>query len=267
LFDPTSTILIKLYFFSQKLDEAIKWPELNAHNDNYALPAKPTGGSGFGDEADEYDRAPSRSGGGSSTVGGGGLGYANSTATNSTPHLFDSNADPYGVPPIPSNDPTNPVPYRDDPAGNAPAAYYDPYAAASAGYNGQKAFSQEGGYAQSAYSNEQYAAAAPQQQGYAGQGEAIPMTQIRTRSPGPQAGYQLSDSQYANALPDPRGPSPAPPQAQAQMHPQAMMAGRQSPGPGQMMGRQSPGPQQMMQAGRQSPGPYQGYEQGGQGYR
>lgn len=221
-------------------DEAIKWPELNAHNDNYA-PATNNGAAGFGNEseADFTDRSGSRMGG----MSGGGGGYANSIAANSTPHLYDASADPYAVPPLPHLNPNQP--YQDDPN----ASYYDPYrgpvppslhdndpngyAASSAGQHGQTTFSpgsQEGGYG-----------------GYGGAGgEAIPMTQLanRTRSPGPQYG-----------LPDPRGPSPGPGQ----------LGGRASPGPGAMMGsgRASPGPGAMMtQAGRASPGPYQAYDQG-----
>lgn len=79
-------------------DEAIKWPELNAHgSDIHSLPVNNTGRAGFetGSEA-SLSRVPSMSGGGA--------------------------PDPYAVPPLPHLNPNQP--YRDEPS---PAPYYDPY--------------------------------------------------------------------------------------------------------------------------------------------
>jgi len=83
-------------------NEEIKWPELNAHDDNVVpLPTNRTGGAGFDTEARRSS-----------------LGYAPSTTANSTAELHP---DPYAVPPLPHLDPNQP--YHDDPSGR----YYDPY--------------------------------------------------------------------------------------------------------------------------------------------
>jgi hypothetical protein len=74
----------------------------------------------------------------------------------------------------------------------------------------------------------------------AGGAEAIPMTQMaRTRSPGPQMGYEMGRQ------------SP-------------MLQGRQSPGPQASLGRQSPGPNmgyggQMMETPGRQPDGYGGH--------
>ncbi|KIM84241.1 hypothetical protein PILCRDRAFT_404482 [Piloderma croceum F 1598] len=176
-------------------NEAIKWPELNSHGgesvSGHALPTHATGRAGFGDD-------------GESTVGG----YASSLATTSTPELYPGAApDPYAVPPLPHLNPNQP--YHDEPAryGRDPNSFYDPYK----------------GPVPSTFNDAGPEAA--QAQGYGA--EAIPMTQMaRTRSPGPQMGYDTA-------------PQP----------------GRQSPGPSLSYGNQ------MMEApGRQaSPGPYAAY--------
>jgi len=84
-------------------NEEIKWPELNAHDDNIVpLPTNRMGGAGFDTE---HGRRSS-------------LGYAPSTAATSTAEL---QPDPYAVPPLPHLDPNQP--YHDDPTGR----YYDPY--------------------------------------------------------------------------------------------------------------------------------------------
>lgn len=176
-------------------NEAIKWPELNSHGgesvSGHALPTKATGRAGFGDD-------------GESVVGG----YASSLATTSTPELYPgAGPDPYAVPPLPHLNPNQP--YHDEPVGYGrdPNSFYDPYKGPI-----PSTFNDTG-------------LEAVQAQGYGA--EAIPMTQMaRTRSPGPQMGYDMA-------------PQP----------------GRQSPGPNLSYGNQ------MMEApGRQaSPGPYPAY--------
>ncbi|KAG5637488.1 hypothetical protein H0H81_004411 [Sphagnurus paluster] len=86
-------------------NEAIKWPELNAHGgnvDSHPLPVNNTGRAGF-DTASDLSRVPSSS--------------------YSTPDLGGAGPDPYAVPPLPHMNPNQP--YRDDPT--AASGYYDPY--------------------------------------------------------------------------------------------------------------------------------------------
>ncbi|KAF7327957.1 hypothetical protein MKEN_00375900 [Mycena kentingensis (nom. inval.)] len=183
-------------------NEAIKWPELNAHGDGggaHALPTHDTGRAGF-DTGNDLSRVPS----------------AANTFSNSTDYHPD---DPYAVPPLPHNNPNQAVPYRDDVYAQNPALY-DPY-------NGPvpQTFNEAAG-------------PAPQEWGH----EAIPMTQMRTGSPGPQQAYAAAG----------RTPSPGP-----QM---AYNTGRASPAPGGY-GRASPAPQQIYRQG--SPGPQQAYAAAG----
>ncbi|KAI0303591.1 hypothetical protein B0F90DRAFT_1707229 [Multifurca ochricompacta] len=118
-------------------NEEIKWPELNAHDTNVPLPTNRTGGAGFDTTADGRRNS---------------VGYAPSTAANSTAELYP---DPYAVPPLPHLNPNQP--YHDDPN----AAFYDPYRGPI-----------------------------PQTFDQVGPGEAIPMTQLAgRRSPGPDAAY------------------------------------------------------------------------------
>jgi hypothetical protein len=89
-------------------NEAIKWPELNAHGgtvDSHPLPVHNTGRAGFdtGSEV-SLSRVPSSSNYSTPDVGGGG-------------------PDPYAIPPLPHMNPNQP--YRDDPT--AATGYYDPY--------------------------------------------------------------------------------------------------------------------------------------------
>ncbi|KAG9315042.1 hypothetical protein JVU11DRAFT_4154 [Chiua virens] len=99
-------------------NEAIKWPELNAHNnDVHALPTNSTGRAGFGPENDSdlnLERAPSPGGA-----------YAGSIAASSVPEAYGA-GDPYAVPPLPHLNPNQP--YHDEPgAYGQPAGFYDPY--------------------------------------------------------------------------------------------------------------------------------------------
>ncbi|KAH7884394.1 hypothetical protein F5I97DRAFT_1929267 [Phlebopus sp. FC_14] len=178
-------------------NEAIKWPELNAHGggDVHALPTNSTGRAGFGAE-NESDlnlaRAPSPAGG-----------YAHSVAASSVPDVYATSQDPYAVPPLPHLNPNQP--YHDDPLSYGQPGYYDPYRGPV-----PNTFSD-------ALSD--------------GHAEAIPMTQMaRTRSPAPQLAYDLQ----ARASPAPqavlaygggvddRSRSP---------NPTTLGAGRASPGP------------------------------------
>ncbi|KAK7460436.1 hypothetical protein VKT23_009156 [Stygiomarasmius scandens] len=142
-------------------NEAIKWPELNAHNniggaDSHPLPVHNTGRAGFdtGSEV-SLSRAPS-----------------NNTHTNYS--TSDLAPDPYAVPPLPHLNPSQPQPYRDDPG--AAGAYYDPYRGPVPG-----AFSDHG-----------------HEWGHGG--EAIPMTQMvppgmsigRVASPAPSIARQMT---------------------------------------------------------------------------
>ncbi|KAF8121765.1 hypothetical protein EV363DRAFT_1184223 [Boletus edulis] len=156
-------ILFAVWKFTRKRfadfddNEAIKWPELNAHNnDVHALPTHNTGRAGFGPENDSdlnLTRAPSPGGG-----------YANSI-TASVPDAYGT-SDPYAVPPLPHLNPNQA--YHDDPgAYGQPAGYYDPYRGPV-----PNAFTEtiSDGHVT----------------------EAIPMTQMaRMRSPGPQIAYDM----------------------------------------------------------------------------
>jgi hypothetical protein len=186
-------------------NEEIKWPELNAHDANVPLPTHRTGGSGI-DTADVRRNS---------------VGYAASTAANSTAEL---NPDPYAVPPLPHLDPNQP--YLDDPNGR----FYDPY-------RGPVPQTFEG--------------VAP--------GESIPMTQLAgRRSPGPGAAYGV-DYVGGRTSPSPQvaygggdfggRSSPAPAYG-------AGFGGRASPAPqgGYGGGRASPGPGPAY-ASRASPAP------------
>jgi len=171
-------------------NEEIKWPELNAHDANVPLPTHRTGGSGI-DTADVRRNS---------------LGYAPSTAANSTAELYP---DPYAVPPLPHLDPNQP--YHDDPN----ARFYDPYRG-------------------------------PIPQTFEGvvPGESIPMTQLAgRRSPGPGAAFDLGGGRASPAPPgiyvggDFGGRASPAPQG-------AFGGGRASPGPGlaYAAGRASPAP-------------------------
>lgn len=137
-----------------RTDEAIKWPELNAHNnDVHALPTNSTGRSGFGPENDSdvnLTRAPSPGA------------YANSIAASSVPEMYGA-GDPYAVPPLPHLNPNQP--YHDEPgAYGQPAGHYDPYR----------------GPVPNTFTD-------PMADGHGA--EVIPMTRIR--SPGPQMAYDM----------------------------------------------------------------------------
>ncbi|KAH9856632.1 hypothetical protein C2E23DRAFT_808373 [Lenzites betulinus] len=98
-------------------NEAIKWPELNAHGEepSHALPANRTGGAGFETSSQvNLTRPDSRAG-------------SVAPSTGSAADLYVSR-DPYAVPPLPHLNPGVTQPYRDDPG----APYYDadPYAPA-----------------------------------------------------------------------------------------------------------------------------------------
>ncbi|PIL35371.1 hypothetical protein GSI_02097 [Ganoderma sinense ZZ0214-1] len=107
-------------FTDDDLDnEAIKWPELNAHGEepSHALPTNRTGGAGFETSSQvNIARPDSRAGS-----------IAPSAAASSV-ELFGNRSDPYAVPPLPHLNPN--MPYRDDPS----QVYYDndPYAASGA---------------------------------------------------------------------------------------------------------------------------------------
>ncbi|CAL1716904.1 unnamed protein product [Somion occarium] len=92
-------------------NEAIKWPDLNAHGDNpHGLPTNRTGGTGFETNSEvNLTRPDSRA-----------ASVAPSAAT-STVDLYIPGQDPYAVPPLPHLNPNQP--YRDDPN----TAFYDPY--------------------------------------------------------------------------------------------------------------------------------------------
>ncbi|KZT29834.1 hypothetical protein NEOLEDRAFT_1174837 [Neolentinus lepideus HHB14362 ss-1] len=180
--------------------EAIKWPELNNHSNDAALPVANRGletGS-----PSEISRAPSRMN----------EGYAASVAASSTTELYAPTHDPYAVPPLPHMNPNQP--YRDDPAAYGPAGYYDPYRGPIP-QTFNDAASEHGG-------------------------EAIPMTQLaanRVRSPAPglaldMTGRASPGPMMGRASPGPQlaygRPSPAP---NVGLGLGAAPAGRQSPGP------------------------------------
>jgi len=198
-------------------NEEIKWPELNAHDTAVPLPTNRTGGAGF-DTAAEVGRSS--------------IGYAPSTAANSTAELYP---DPYSVPPLPHLDPNQP--YRDDPNG----AYYDPYRG-------------------------------PVPQSFSpvvGTGEVIPMTQLAgagRRSPGPGAAFAGDFAGRASPGPGPPGIPPAYGSGdfggRASPGPRvADFGGRASPGPraADFGGRASPSPRIAQQGRSVSPGPQAAY--------
>lgn len=188
-------------------DEAIKWPELNAHPGDsdapsHAMPVNPTGRFGINDTASEVSlsRSPSQT----------------AYSTNYSTADLSTN-DPYAVPPLPHLNPNSGMPYRDDPN----TGYYDPYRGPV-----PQTFNDSTGQWQ--------------------QGEAIPMTQMAPPvsgrlSPGPSLAYGMD----GRVSPNPsmmRAASPNPMMAS----PNPMMATRAaSPGPAMAydMGRRSPGPQ------------------------
>ncbi|TFK46089.1 hypothetical protein OE88DRAFT_1668249 [Heliocybe sulcata] len=182
--------------------EAIKWPELNNHNNTTTALPTTTRGLEAGSPSD-ISRAPSRMNDG----------YAASVAASSTTELYAPSHDPYAVPPLPHMNPNQP--YHDDPAAYGPAGYYDPYRGPIPQTFNDTASVHDG--------------------------EAIPMTQLaanRARSPAP--GLALDMTGRASPGPMMRGASPAPPQygyGRASPGPQVGLglggpvAGRQSPGP------------------------------------
>jgi len=169
-------------------NEAIKWPELNSHGGGESVSghALPTNATGRAGFGDDSESTQGK--------------YASSIGTTSTPDLYPGvAADPYAVPPLPHLNPNQP--YHDEPENG----FYDPYRGPV-----PNTFNDVG------------------MEGHSGQyrQEAIPMTQMtRSRSPGPQMGYEI---------------------------------GRNSPQPS--VGRRSPGPQmaygnQMMEAPGRLPSP------------
>lgn len=196
-------------------NEEIKWPELNAHDTAVPLPTNRTGGAGFDTAADARRSS---------------LGYAPSTAANSTAEL---QPDPYAVPPLPHLDPNQP--YHDDPT----TRFYDPYRGPV-----PQSFEQTGAG------------------GGGGQaGEAIPMTQLAgRRSPGPATAYGGGGSgDFAAA--SIRAASPGPHAAYGSAD---FGGGRASPAPpptygADFGGRASPGPRAPYAGGRVSPGPQAAY--------
>ncbi|KAG6902830.1 hypothetical protein C0995_010715 [Termitomyces sp. Mi166 len=209
-------------------NEAIKWPELNAHGENVAshpLPVNNTGRSGF-----DTGSEPS-------------LSRVASASNYSTPDVA-SRSDPYAVPPLPHMDPNQP--YRDEPT--AATGYYDPY-------RGPVPGSIEHGHGNDDWTGENIpmtqmagrSSPGPQAaftaEGY-GTGRQSPSLISpydvgRTGSPGPQLAYGGRTS-----------PGP-----------QVAYGGRASPGPQAAYGgRASPGPQVAYNAGRASPGPQAAYD-------
>ncbi|KAF7312530.1 hypothetical protein MIND_00266900 [Mycena indigotica] len=180
-------------------NEAIKWPELNAHGeggDTHAMPVHNTGRSGF-DTAGDLSRVPS----------------AANTYNASSTDFHSSNEDPYAVPPLPHMNPGQP--YRDDPNAMNTASYYDPYHGPV-----PQTFNEANG---------------PPPQEWGGN-EAIPMTQMAGRaSPGPQMAYAGAGR---TPSPGPqmaygRSASPGPQQlyGRGSPAPGQMYGGRASPGP------------------------------------
>ncbi|KAL1738287.1 hypothetical protein HDZ31DRAFT_70167, partial [Schizophyllum fasciatum] len=199
-------------------DEAIKWPELNAHPGDsdapsHAMPVNPTGRFGVNDAASEVSlsRSPSQT----------------AYSTNYSTAELATN-DPYAVPPLPHLNPNSGMPYRDDPN----TGYYDPYRGPvpQTFNDGQGQVWQQGG-------------------------EAIPMTQMAPPpsgrlSPGPSLAYGMD----GRASPNPsvmRAASPNPMMATRAVSPAPQMGGV----PPQMaydMGRRSPGPQAAYGLGAQN---------------
>ncbi|KAG6856506.1 hypothetical protein H0H87_003699 [Tephrocybe sp. NHM501043] len=193
-------------------NEAIKWPELNAHGENVAshpLPVNNTGRSGFdtGSEA-SLSRVPS-------------------TSNYSTPDVSGAH-DPYAVPPLPHMNPNQP--YRDDPT--AASGYYDPYRGPVPGTLEHGAGEDWAGevipMTQMAGRSSPGPQAAYGVGGYdAGRQSPAPYGAGRAGSPGPQAAYG----------------------GRASPGPQAAYGGRASPGPqaAYTAGRASPGQGQQQQ--------------------
>ncbi|KAL4066940.1 hypothetical protein V8B97DRAFT_1869984 [Scleroderma yunnanense] len=172
--------------------EAIKWPELNSHGgEGHALPTNSTGRAGFGAENESelnLARAPSPGGAYAQSVGASSIG---------------AGPDPYAVPPLPHLNPSQP--YHDDPGAYNQAGYYDPYRGPVPNTFGDVMSDHGHGI------------------------EAIPMTQMaRTRSPGPQAAYDMQGRA-----------SPAP---QAGYGYGGMDERVRSPNPAALGGTRSPGP-------------------------
>ncbi|KAG5341604.1 hypothetical protein C0989_009090 [Termitomyces sp. Mn162] len=192
-------------------NEAIKWPELNAHGENPAshpLPVNNTGRSGF-DTGSELS-----------------LSRVASASNYSTPDVT-SGSDPYAVPPLPHMNPNQP--YRDDPT--AATGYYDPYRGpipGSIGHEGNDDWVGENiPMTQLAGRSSPGPQPAFSAGGYgAGRQSPSPLGPYeggRTGSPGPQVAYG----------------------GRASPGPQAAYGGRASPGPQAAFnaGRASPGPQ------------------------
>lgn len=215
----TSTIVRIFFHFTKRIsltalivDEAIKWPDLNAHgNDGVALPIGRAGNAGFETNSEvNLTRPDSRAG---ST-------YAASAAASAVdlyaPHATQ---DPYAVPPLPHLNPNQP--YRDDPEG----AYYDPYHGPVPGT---------------------FADAGP-----GGENIPMTQIN-RTRSPAPQMAYDAGRRSpgpgMAYAGDGRMSPGPAMAYAadgRVSPAPQVALSGRASPGPQAAYGyggRQSPGP-------------------------
>ena len=178
------------------LDEAIKWPELNAHGEDGVQPplaATRTGGAGFETSSQlnlTIQRPDSRAGS-----------VAPSTNGGSSVDLYAAGRDPYAVPPLPHMNPN--MPYRDDPG----QAYYDadPYASAPAPHGEAIAMNQinrgRSPAPQMAYGYDGRVSPGPQQ--------ALGMD-YRARSPGPAASL-YAPPQSGRASPGPHqayGPGP-----------------------------------------------------------
>ena len=167
------------------LDEAIKWPELNAHGEevSHALPTNRTGGAGFETSSQvNLARPDSRAGSIAPSAGA------------SSVDLYSNRSDPYAVPPLPHLNPS--MPYRDDPS----QAYYDndPYAAAAAAAPMEAIPMTQINRTRSpgpqmAYGYDGRVSPGPQQSlsaNYAAvPGRASPAPQAGRMSPGPQAAY------------------------------------------------------------------------------
>jgi hypothetical protein len=212
-------------------DEAIKWPELNAHGaDSHPLPVNSTGRSGFDTGSEpSLSRVPSVS-----------TGFdAQSSST----------LDPYAVPPLPHLNPNQP--YRDDPS---PAPYYDPYRGPV-----PNTFSETLPMNAPLGAGWTTAEAIPMTQMSPGS---------RARSPGPQMAYETGRGSPAPGMAGRQSPGPQMAYETGRGSPAPGMAGRQSPGPYAAYGdrSRSPGPAVgmggMPPGGRRSPGPQAAYDTG-----
>jgi len=202
-------------------DGAIKWPELN--NETHALPARPTGRSGIGNDV----------GGGSDQDL-----FSAHTAANSTADLHPMHTDAFAVPPLPTHNPAVPLSYRDDMSSSG--QYYDPYR----GPVPQTFRTTPPG------SVDGHGAAPPG--AWAGQqAEAIPMNTYppRSRSPGP-------NSAYGPASGGRHSPGPSlgygPQSGRQSPGPGSAYGGDPR--------TRSPGPNVAYDAGRRSPGPASAYD-------